>query len=51
MRNCKEFQIPTDWMLDNGIISKVQLLKISHPLKKQFEEKSIRCMMYDVIAG
>ncbi|GAV65607.1 hypothetical protein CFOL_v3_09122 [Cephalotus follicularis] len=25
MRNCKEFQIPTDWMLDNGIISKVKL--------------------------
>ncbi|XVF23049.1 hypothetical protein REPUB_Repub13aG0004400 [Reevesia pubescens] len=25
MRNCKEFQIPTDWMLDNGIISKIKL--------------------------
>ncbi|KAL5771863.1 hypothetical protein ACOSP7_011472 [Xanthoceras sorbifolium] len=24
MRNCKEFQIPTDWMLDNGIISKIK---------------------------
>ncbi|KAL4369257.1 hypothetical protein GQ457_05G023950 [Hibiscus cannabinus] len=22
MHNCREFQIPTDWMLDNGIISK-----------------------------
>ncbi|KAG6594406.1 Protein CHUP1, chloroplastic, partial [Cucurbita argyrosperma subsp. sororia] len=25
MRNCKEFQIPIDWMLDNGIISKIKL--------------------------
>ncbi|GLU17486.1 hypothetical protein SLE2022_338520 [Rubroshorea leprosula] len=25
MRNCKEFQIPTDWMLDNGIVSKIKL--------------------------
>ncbi|KAE8669913.1 peroxisome bioproteinsis protein 7 [Hibiscus syriacus] len=25
MRNCREFQIPTDWMLDNGIISKIKL--------------------------
>ncbi|XVF86113.1 hypothetical protein PTKIN_Ptkin18bG0014900 [Pterospermum kingtungense] len=25
MRNCKEFQIPTDWMLDTGIISKIKL--------------------------
>ncbi|XWS20749.1 hypothetical protein CRYUN_Cryun31cG0129200 [Craigia yunnanensis] len=25
MRNCKEFQIPTDWMRDNGIISKIKL--------------------------
>ncbi|XP_022925727.1 protein CHUP1, chloroplastic-like [Cucurbita moschata] len=25
MRHCKEFQIPTDWMLDNGIISKIKL--------------------------
>ncbi|KAJ0082873.1 hypothetical protein Patl1_11565 [Pistacia atlantica] len=24
MRNCKEFKIPTDWMLDNGIISKIK---------------------------
>lgn len=24
MRNCKEFQIPTDWMLDMGILSKVK---------------------------
>ncbi|KAF4391031.1 protein CHUP1, chloroplastic [Cannabis sativa] len=24
MRNCKEFQIPEDWMLDNGIISKIK---------------------------
>ncbi|XP_044508715.1 protein CHUP1, chloroplastic-like [Mangifera indica] len=24
MRNCKEFQIPTDWMLDNGITSKIK---------------------------
>ncbi|XP_011005317.1 PREDICTED: protein CHUP1, chloroplastic-like [Populus euphratica] len=24
MRNCKEFQIPSDWMLDNGIISKIK---------------------------
>lgn len=47
MRNCKEFQIPTDWMLDSGIISKVKVLKISHPQDKQFEE-SIRCV---VIAG
>lgn len=23
MRSCKEFQIPTDWMLDSGILSKV----------------------------
>jgi hypothetical protein len=23
MRNCKEFQIPVEWMLDNGIIGKV----------------------------
>lgn len=23
MRNCKEYQIPTDWMVDNGILSKV----------------------------
>jgi hypothetical protein len=26
MRNCKEFHIPTDWILDNGIISKVNLI-------------------------
>lgn len=26
MRNCKEFQIPTVWMLDDGIISKVNLI-------------------------
>ncbi|XP_071723243.1 protein CHUP1, chloroplastic-like [Rutidosis leptorrhynchoides] len=25
MRNCKEFKIPTEWMLDNGIISKIKL--------------------------
>ncbi|OMO73734.1 protein CHUP1, chloroplastic-like protein [Corchorus olitorius] len=25
MRHCKEFKIPTDWMLDNGIISKIKL--------------------------
>lgn len=25
IRNCKEFQVPTDWMLDNGIISKVTI--------------------------
>ncbi|KAL2524393.1 protein CHUP1 [Abeliophyllum distichum] len=24
MRHCKEFQIPTDWMLDMGIISKIK---------------------------
>ncbi|KAE7996016.1 hypothetical protein FH972_000765 [Carpinus fangiana] len=24
MRNCKEFNIPTDWILDNGIISKIK---------------------------
>ncbi|TXG48224.1 hypothetical protein EZV62_027518 [Acer yangbiense] len=24
MRNCREFRIPTDWMLDNGIISKIK---------------------------
>ncbi|XP_050226149.1 protein CHUP1, chloroplastic-like [Mercurialis annua] len=24
MRNCNEFHIPTDWMLDNGIISKIK---------------------------
>ncbi|KAK4793821.1 hypothetical protein SAY86_011815 [Trapa natans] len=24
MRNCKEFHIPIDWMLDNGIISKIK---------------------------
>lgn len=23
-RTCKEYQIPTDWMLDTGLISKVQ---------------------------
>jgi hypothetical protein len=23
MRQCKEFNIPTDWMLDNNLISKV----------------------------
>lgn len=26
MRHCKEFHIPTDWMLDMGILSKVWLL-------------------------
>ncbi|KAJ1442795.1 hypothetical protein SESBI_00675 [Sesbania bispinosa] len=25
MRNCKEFQIPIEWMLDNGIIGKIKL--------------------------
>ncbi|CAI9773325.1 unnamed protein product [Fraxinus pennsylvanica] len=25
MRHCKEFQIPTDWMLDMGILSKIKL--------------------------
>ncbi|XVE91064.1 hypothetical protein DITRI_Ditri20bG0126100 [Diplodiscus trichospermus] len=25
MRNCNQFQIPTDWMLDNGIVSKIKL--------------------------
>ncbi|KAJ7969222.1 protein CHUP1, chloroplastic-like [Quillaja saponaria] len=25
MRSCKKFQIPTDWMLDSGIISKIKL--------------------------
>ncbi|XLR57746.1 hypothetical protein S83_008418 [Arachis hypogaea] len=25
MRNCKEFQIPLEWMLDNGIIGKIKL--------------------------
>ncbi|KAK6916907.1 hypothetical protein RJ641_017658 [Dillenia turbinata] len=25
MRQCKEFQIPTDWMIDAGIISKIKL--------------------------
>ncbi|CAJ2675232.1 unnamed protein product [Trifolium pratense] len=25
MRNCKEFQIPVEWMLDNGIIGKIKL--------------------------
>lgn len=29
MRNCKEFSIPIDWMLDNGIISKVRSLSSS----------------------
>ncbi|KAK4347440.1 hypothetical protein RND71_033779 [Anisodus tanguticus] len=24
MRHCKEFKIPTDWMLDNGILSKIK---------------------------
>ncbi|KAL3616776.1 hypothetical protein CASFOL_039170 [Castilleja foliolosa] len=24
MRHCKEFHIPTDWMLDNGILSKIK---------------------------
>eukprot|EP00268_Persea_americana_P013310 TRINITY_DN15798_c0_g1_i2.p1 TRINITY_DN15798_c0_g1~~TRINITY_DN15798_c0_g1_i2.p1 ORF type:complete len:116 (-),score=21.23 TRINITY_DN15798_c0_g1_i2:327-674(-) len=24
MRHCKEFQIPTDWMLDTGLISKIK---------------------------
>ncbi|XP_022892487.1 protein CHUP1, chloroplastic-like [Olea europaea var. sylvestris] len=24
MRHCKEFQIPTDWMLDTGILSKIK---------------------------
>lgn len=25
MRNCKEFHIPTDWMLDTGILNKIKL--------------------------
>lgn len=25
MRNCKEYQIPVDWMLDNGIITKIKI--------------------------
>jgi hypothetical protein len=26
MRQCKEFNIPTDWMLDNNLISKVNIM-------------------------
>lgn len=26
MRNYKDFQIPTDWMLDDGIVSKVSYI-------------------------
>jgi hypothetical protein len=29
MRQCKEFNIPTDWMLDNNLISKVNDLYFS----------------------
>lgn len=29
MRNCKDYQIPVHWMLDNGIITKVQLVSLS----------------------
>lgn len=29
MRNCREFQIPTAWMLDDGIISKVNSITYS----------------------
>ncbi|KAM1032644.1 hypothetical protein ACFX2C_036284 [Malus domestica] len=24
MRHCRDFKIPTDWMLDNGILSKIK---------------------------
>ncbi|XP_071921542.1 protein CHUP1, chloroplastic-like [Coffea arabica] len=28
IRRCKEFQIPTDWMLDTGILSKIKLASV-----------------------
>ncbi|XP_072967874.1 protein CHUP1, chloroplastic-like [Typha angustifolia] len=28
LRNCKEFKIPTDWMLDSGIISKIKFASV-----------------------
>ncbi|PIA24686.1 hypothetical protein AQUCO_112800001v1 [Aquilegia coerulea] len=28
MRHCREFQIPTDWMLDTGIISKIKFCSV-----------------------
>ncbi|XP_020586322.1 protein CHUP1, chloroplastic-like [Phalaenopsis equestris] len=28
MRNCKEFQIPIDWMLDSGLISKIKFASV-----------------------
>ncbi|KAI3511100.1 hypothetical protein L1887_18244 [Cichorium endivia] len=34
MRNCKEFHIPTDWMLDTGILNKIKLGSVK--LAKQY---------------
>ncbi|KAL2244565.1 protein CHUP1, chloroplastic-like [Sesamum indicum] len=37
MRHCKEFHIPTDWMLDNGILSKIKFGSVK--LAKMYMER------------
>lgn len=38
MRHCKEFKIPIEWMLDNGIIGKVHhtVHQFSHNVNDKF---------------
>lgn len=38
MRNCKEFQIPIEWMLDNGIIGKVH-----HTMHQSIQNVNDKC--------
>ncbi|PWA85548.1 Actin-binding FH2 [Artemisia annua] len=50
MRNCKEFHIPTDWMLDSGILNKVlQFGPLLHSTHRGF--KRIKHFMNTLVLG
>ena len=48
IRRCKEFQIPTDWMLDTGILSKVIYCFNSyfHIQKSKLNEELLQIFFY-----
>lgn len=44
MRNCKEFQIPIEWMLDNGIIGKVH-----HTMHQSIQNVNDKCAHESIV--
>jgi hypothetical protein len=46
VRQCKQYSIPTDWILDNGLISKVQHFAHSGVITVQYFTHSATSLEY-----